>query len=184
MRRMPEPHNFFEISTAPSAPLNFRIMPAGAGTLHSKFPPKTSFTIGLGNPPDSYRDGIGSSTETTHTALLGVQPKVFDQVQFLGADFGGGNIQQRQCAASPPDRRQSGRKIGLNFGPPVPNHHAIRNFQLVRSGGAPPFLSREKVEHEYTCKQGKHKVLGVTFLGRAVSHSAYPALCRPSKNNF
>jgi hypothetical protein len=32
--------------------------------------------------------------------LLGVQPKVFDQVQFLDADFGGGNIQQGKCAAS------------------------------------------------------------------------------------
>jgi len=31
----------------------------------------------LGHPPDSYRDGIGCLTETTHTVLLAAQPKVF-----------------------------------------------------------------------------------------------------------
>src|SRR4030095_16267629 len=88
MRRMPEPHNFFEISTAPSAPLNFRIMPAGAGTLHSKFPPKTSFTIGLGNPPDSYRDGIGSSTETTHRGLACCSTESVRESSVRTGDFG------------------------------------------------------------------------------------------------
>jgi len=36
------------------------------------------FLIYVAHPPDSYRDGIGCSTETTHFALLVARLKVFE----------------------------------------------------------------------------------------------------------
>ena len=48
-------------------------------------------------------------------------------------------------------------KNHLELCPPVPNHYAMRIFMLVRSGGAPPFVSRQKVERKYT--EGQKNIL-------------------------
>jgi len=50
---------------------------------------------GLGHPL-----GIGYSAKTTHSALLAIPPKVCKGIQFLDADFGNGNAQQREYSAS------------------------------------------------------------------------------------
>ena len=63
----------------------------GILSLHIRIRSKSVFSHSL---------GIGSSTEMTHTVLLVVQPKVFDLVQFLNADFGRGNVPERKCSAS------------------------------------------------------------------------------------
>jgi len=61
---------------------------------------KDSLIISLGHPL-----GIDYSTETTHTVLLSIQPKVFDQVQFpdavpIAIGIGRGKVQQKKCTAS------------------------------------------------------------------------------------
>jgi hypothetical protein len=134
---------------------------------------------GLNTRPEA-SGGIESSTKTTHRlaseAKRSTQPKVLAGGNVPSADFGLGNVQQRNYTAS---------KIGLNFCPPVPNHDATRILcWYVRAGLHLLFQVRcfgQKVEEKST--KGQNNLLR-SYDSLRVKISQYYLHGQPSHSFF